>query len=68
MEDMVTVRIWRDGRWIADQFLNLKDKDRFQIINPDGTYHYDQSKRTNWTAVGEPYLNDDGIWQIDTAE
>ena len=65
MEDKVTVRIMRNGKWEADEFINLVVGDKFQIINPDGTYHYDQDNKTDWVTTSEIYLNDDGIWQVD---
>lgn len=65
-KDICTVRKFINNEWVDDDFKNLKKDDRFQIINPDGTYHYDEFGNTDWVAISEVYLNENGIWQIDT--
>lgn len=65
-EEIVTVRIFKNNEWVDDEFVNLKCNDRFQIIQPDGALHFDDCGNTDWIATSNPYLNQDGIYQIDT--
>ncbi len=63
-KDKVTTKIFQNNNWVEIEFTELKDGDRFQLINPDGTFHKDEYRETDWIADGLPYLNKDDIWQI----
>ena len=54
------------GNWDYIEFEKLKDGDIFRIFD-DGERYVNKADGNNvWIAVGEPYLNGDGIWTIDT--
>lgn len=64
--ETVQARILKDGEWVNIDFRELKRLDRFQLINPDGTYHTDEYGNTDWQASSNPYINNDGIYEIKT--
>lgn len=63
--DCVQTKILKNDKWINIDFMQLKKGDNFQLINPDGSYHTDEYGKTDWVASSNPYLNEDGIPQID---
>jgi len=64
--EQVQARILKDDEWVNIDFKDLKPNDRFQLINPDGTYHTDGYGKTDWIATSNPYINDDEIYEIKT--
>ncbi len=63
--DCAQTKILKNDKWINIDFMQLKKGDNFQLINPDGSYHTDKYGKTDWVASSNPYLNEDGIPQID---
>jgi hypothetical protein len=56
----------KTNHWDYIEFEKLKDGDIFRIFD-DGERYVNKDDGNNvWIAVGEPYLNGDGIWTIDT--
>jgi hypothetical protein len=58
--------VLKDNKWVEINFMDLKINDRFQLINPDGLYHMDEYGKTDWVASSNPYVNENGIYEIKT--
>ncbi|MFB5758995.1 hypothetical protein [Paenibacillus medicaginis] len=54
--------------WQTIEFRELKQGDAFRMFEPNGEPVVDMKGRCEFLAMGKPYLNEDGIWQINTVE
>jgi len=52
--------------WEDVSFENLVDKDIFRIFDLNERYVNQNDGNNVWIAIGNPYLNDDGIYSIKT--
>lgn len=56
-------RMKPNGEWEEVTFEQLRDRDCFRMFEKDVLY-VDEDGKDTFIAVGEPYKNLDGIWEI----
>jgi len=55
-----------EGKWVAIPFEKLHKDDVFRIFDNGERYVNKEDGNNVWIATGEPYLNKDGVYAIDT--
>ena len=59
------VEVNRSGKWLAVQMFELREGELFRMFDPQTDEPWiGEEGLTEWTVLGEPYLNEDGIWTV----
>lgn len=66
----VMIEKLKDGKWyyLTTGMKTLKPKDIFRVwflIEDKWVLHNDGKGNTSWTATSLPYINKEGIWEIE---
>ena len=61
------VEVFRNCKWDAINFEDLKKGESFRMFEKDGETVFDLSGNTVFYSISEPYKNNEGIWAIDIA-
>lgn len=56
----------KSNTWDCIKFKDLKNDDIFRIFDNGERYVNKADGNNVWIAVGNPYINNDGIWSIQT--
>lgn len=54
-----------DEQWVNYQMKDLKDGDIFRMTEPSGVPIANSLGKTQWTASGDAFLNEQNLWTID---
>lgn len=57
--------IFTNGQWVEKEFEDVEKGERFRLFEANGTRVTGKQGSTQWIAKGKPYINDDGIWELD---
>lgn len=55
-----------EWKWVDIDFKDLKKGNIFRLIKPDGSYHMNAFGGMDWQASSNPFINEDGVYDIDT--
>jgi hypothetical protein len=61
------IEILFEEDWVDFKFKSLVKGDVFRIFD-NGELFVNSQGESEFIVAGDPYLNDDGIWQVDIAE
>ena len=69
MTDLMIVERFNDEEWKEIQFSELKEDDRFRMLDPDTKDLFiGSNNRTEFIAAGYPYMNDDEICTVNVKD
>lgn len=61
-----TTVIYKNRKWVYMPFSGIKADNKFRLFEPTGEPVIDDFNNTEFTAACDAYLNQDGIWQVNT--
>ena len=65
MTDLMIIELFENGNWKEILFKELKDGDRFRMLDPDTKDLFiGDNNKTEFIATSDPYENEDGILTI----
>ncbi len=65
MADLMIIELFEDEEWEEIQFKELKDGDRFRMLDPDTKDLFiGDNNKTEFVAVLEPYYNENEVLTV----
>lgn len=54
-----------NGEWVECRFEDLVHRDIVRFVDNDVLYKNPDNGQSEFEVVNTPYLNEDGVWQVD---
>jgi hypothetical protein len=58
-------QIYYKDEWFTIPFDHIKAGDVFRLFEPTGEPVLDENGKDAWTALSNPYLDEDGTWGVE---